>query len=57
MALPYEYNQAFISGRETPTEYLGIYDSKLVYFALAAIKEQDAEITKLKQEIEELKNK
>jgi hypothetical protein len=56
-ALPSEYVETFISGQETPTTYLGIYEAKLVYLALAAIKEQNKKIAELEQEIEELKNK
>ena len=56
-ALPEEYISEFIYGKETLSEYLGVYEAKLIYLALAAIKEQNEEITKLKAEIDELKSK
>ena len=54
-ALPEKYKPILISGEETETSYLSINESKLIYFALLAIKEQKKQIDKLKAEIEELK--
>lgn len=52
--LPEQYKEQFIQGQETEENPLTVNDSKLVYFVIGALQEQNKTIQELQQKIEKL---